>query len=263
MSVHALETLASMSRSRLEICREIDANTPGFGLDPRLKTVMLTRMAERTRQASARATTREAATAFSRNGASWSEVTALGGEEYRIRLGGMLRAAWMVGVCNGLAREQLSIQRAHARRLTKETTWIAELHVLAQPGASDPLEIRYVDFAEQIDVPAPPTLRLDDYELRESADHGGTLQLTFSAADALGLLGSLLAAFASISLLPVEMHVETRKQRAHDCLWLASDGRRAELAAADVSRTRATGTKPPSASDRLALDALLQRALPA
>ena len=233
---------------------------------------MLAHMVDRTRQASARASTRDAATAFSRNGASWSEVTAFGDDEYRIRLGGMLRAAWMVGVCNGLAREQLSIQRAHARRLTRETTWIAELHVLAQPAAPDPLEIRYVDFAEQADVPAPPSLQLDNYELRESVDHGGTLQLTFSAADALGLLGSLLAAFASISLLPVEMHVETRQQRAHDCLWLASDvsGRRAELAPGDISGrraelapgTRAGGTKPPTASDRLALDALLQRALP-
>ena len=219
-----------------------------FALDPRISTVRLTRMADRTRQASARATTRDAATAFSRNGASWSEVTALGDDEYRIRLGGMLRAAWMVGVCNGLAREQLSIQRAHARRLTRETTWIAELHVMAVPGARDPLEIRYVDFAEQTDVPAPPMLQLSDYQLAESVDHGGTLQLTFIAQDAVGLLGSLLAAFASISLLPVEMHIETRQQRAHDCLWLAS--------------TRSGATKKPNASDMQALDTLLQRALP-
>jgi hypothetical protein len=199
------------------------------------------------RQASARVTTQDAATAFSRNGTAWSEVTALGDDEYRVRLGGMLRAAWMVGVCNGLAREQLSIQRAHARRLSHETTWIAELHALALPTATDPLTIRYVDFAEQTDVAHAASLQLHDYELSESPDHGGTLRLTFVAKDTLGLLGSLLAAFASISLLPVEMHIETRNQHAHDCLWLASSA---------VGRAQR-----PSGAERQALDELLHRAL--
>jgi hypothetical protein len=203
-------------------------------------------MVDRTRQASARATI-DASTTFSRNGAAWSEVTQLSDDEFRIRLGGMLRAGWMVGVCNGLAGERLSINRAHARRLTHDGTWIAELHVIATPGASDPLQIRYVDFADVADVPVGTPLQLNSYQLLESPDHGGTLRLTFAAPDAVGLLGSLLAAFASLSLLPVEMHIETRDQQAHDCLWLASMG--------------TSGSSRPNDSERRALDALLRRSV--
>jgi hypothetical protein len=201
-------------------------------------------MADRARQAGARAAANETTTTFSRSGATWSEVTALADDVFRIRLGGMLRSTWMVGVCNGLAREQLSIDRAHARRLTHDGTWIAELHVIAVPGASDPLQIRYVDLAETANIPGAGALLLDTYQLVESSDHGGTLRLTFSARDAVGLLGSLLAAFASLSLLPVEMHIETREQQARDCLWLAS-----------------TGASKPSDGERRALDALLRRSV--
>ena len=60
-------------------------------------------------------------------------------------------------------------------------------------------------------------------------------------------LGSLLAAFASLSLLPVEMHIETRDAEARDTLWLSSAG-------------KARPSKP-SEVDRHALDTLLQRAV--
>jgi hypothetical protein len=200
-------------------------------------------MVDRTRQASARDDA-DPLTTFARSGKSWSEVSALDDDTFRIRLGGMLRADWMVGVCNGLARERLSIQRAHARRLTYDGTWITELHVIALAGARDPLEIAYIDFAETDDIPSSGALLLDDYSLIESSDHGGTLRLEFSAQDAVGLLGALLGAFASLALLPVEMHIETRAQEAHDCLWLAT-----------------TGANRPNASERDELDRLLRASL--
>jgi hypothetical protein len=201
-------------------------------------------MVDRTRQASARNAGAEPLTTFARSGTSWSEVSELEEETFRIRLGGLLRSDWMVGVCNGLAREQLSIDRSHARRLAHDGTWIAELHVVALAGARDPFQIPYIEFAEKEDIPPSGPLALDNYELIESTDHGGTLRLTFAAKDAVGLLGSLLAAFASLSLLPVEMHIETRDQEAHDCLWLAT-----------------TGATKPSDVERRALDALLRRAV--
>jgi hypothetical protein len=211
-------------------------------LDPALSTVKLTHMSDRSRQANARASSTDTATSFSRNGAAWSEVTSLTSDSCRIRLGGLLRAGWMVGVCNGLAREGVSIDRAHARRLIHDGTWIAELHVLMLPGSSDPLQLPLIEYADHEEVETTGPLRLNDYQLVESSDHGGTLRLTFGAADAVGLLGSLLAAFASLSLLPVEMHIETSDQIARDCLWLAS-----------------TGAHKPSDTDRRALDALLRR----
>jgi len=145
---------------------------------------------------------------------------------YRIRLGGMLRSAWMIGVCSGLAQAQLSIMRAHARRLSHDGTWIAELHVvgldLDKPDATDPMELPLIRFAEETPSDSAKPLVLRGYELVPSTDHGGTLRLDLRALDTVGLLGSLLAAFAQLSLLPVEMHIDTRDEEAHDCLWLAT-----------------------------------------
>jgi hypothetical protein len=183
-------------------------------------------------------------TCFTRSGSAWSEVTLLSDDNYRIRVGGMLHSAWMVGVCNGLARASISIDRAHARRLAHDGTWIAELHVVALPGAPDPLQLPLIRFAEDASTQVDEALCLREYELGASSDHGGTLRLNFNAQDSVGLLGSLLAALAGLSLLPVEMHIETRAAEAHDCLWLT-----------------ATGEATPSEADLHALDRLLRGAI--
>ena len=196
-------------------------------------------MTDRTHGAGAELTSAD--TSFARDGAAWSEITALGDSSYRIRLGGLLRPTWMLGVCNGLAKSQISIDRAHARRLTHDASWIAELHVVALAGASDPLQLPLIAFAESGSEGSAAPLSLRSYELIESTDHGGTLRLTFNAQDSVGLLGSLLLAFSSLELLPVEMHIETREDVACDCLWLATKG-----------------PGKPSAKDKAALDALLR-----
>jgi hypothetical protein len=180
-------------------------------------------------------------TSFSREGATWSEITSLGANNYRIRLGGLLRPTWMLGVCNGLAKNNVSIDRAHARRLPHDASWITELHVVALENAPDPMQLPLIAFAETGTASSSSPLGLRTYELVESTDHGGTLRLTFNAQDSVGLLGSLLLAFSSLSLLPVEMHIETRDAEACDCLWLAT----------------ASAGKP-SAKDKSALDALLR-----
>jgi hypothetical protein len=201
-------------------------------------------MTDRTNHASAGVDMASADTSFSRDGAAWSEITLLGDNHYRIRLGGLLRPTWMLGVCNGLAKSNVSIDRAHARRLPHDASWIAELHVVALPGsegAADPLQLPLIQFAESGSASGASPLQLRSYELIESTDHGGTLRLTFNAQDAVGLLGSLLLSFSSLSLLPVEMHIETRDEEACDCLWLAT-----------------STTSKPSAKDRVALDALLR-----
>jgi hypothetical protein len=201
-------------------------------------------MTDRTDHASAGVDTASADTHFSRDGAAWSEITALEAGKFRIRLGGLLRSAWMLGVCSGLAKNNVSIERAHARRITHDKSWIAELHVVAMPGASDPLQLPLIAFAESGPAHGSAPLTLRTYELIESGDHGGTLRLTFHAQDSVGLLGSLLVAFSSLALLPVEMHIETRDAEACDCLWLAT----------------AAGGKPTS-KDKAALDALLNRTI--
>jgi hypothetical protein len=129
----------------------------------------------------------------------------------------------MAALCNQLAHHRLSIDRAHAR-LT-QNAWIAELRLVSLPGAADPSGLPYDELIESDDAAPTATLSLDRYEVVETEDHGGTLRLTLEAEDALGLLGSLLDELAQLSLFPIEVHIETRSSRAHDCLWLAAAGR--------------------------------------
>lgn len=160
---------------------------------------------------------------LARDGATWSEVTPLGDGAYRVRLGGAFRPAWMATLCTSLSERRISIDRVHATR-ARDWSWLAELHVVALNAAHDPMTIPYVALAEADVAHEIAPLRLDRYELIESADHGGTLRLTLEAQDSLGLLGSLLSSLATLLLFPVELHIETRGGRAHDRLWLGGVG---------------------------------------
>ena len=152
---------------------------------------------------------------------AWSDVTALGGSAFKIRLGGTFGAAWLARLCRGLASQRISIERAHAMRAPNRA-WSAELHVVCLPGAPalESLPILPLVAAE---LPDAGPLELDRYRLHPSTAHGGTLYLTIEAPDTLGLLGGLLAQLAKLSLYPIEMHIETRAGRAEDSLWLYTD----------------------------------------
>jgi hypothetical protein len=161
--------------------------------------------------------------AVASDGATWSEVTPLGDGQFRVRLGGAFRPAWMATLCTSLSERRISIDRVHATR-ARDWSWLVELHVRALSGGHDPVTVPYVALADADMAHEPAPLRLDRYELIESGDHGGTLRLTLEAADSLGLLGSLLSSLATLLLFPVEMHIETRSGRAHDRLWLGGVG---------------------------------------
>ena len=153
----------------------------------------------------------------------WFEVTETGEQAYRIRLEGAFGPSWMASLCAELADRQISIDRAHAMR-TVNQTWVAELNVVALPGAEDPLAIPYVELAEAGAPDASDPLGLDSYTIEETPAHGGTLKLTIEGKDGLGLLGSLLSQCAMLFLFPIEMHIETRDGRVHDSFWLATVG---------------------------------------
>jgi hypothetical protein len=150
----------------------------------------------------------------------WSEVTALSDTHYRIRLGGTFGSAWLANMCRGLAGQRLSIERAHAMR-AQHGAWSAELHVIALPGAPHPERLPLMQLLAA-EVQELGELRIDAYELTASTAHGGTLHLVIEAEDTLGLLGSLLAQLARLALFPIEMHIETRRGRAEDSLWLCT-----------------------------------------
>jgi len=156
-------------------------------------------------------------------GGAWSEVAMLGGTAYRIRLGGAFRPTWLGTLCGSLAEHKLSIESVHAAR-ARDWSWVAELHVQALAGASNPRNLHYVQLAHDESPHSIPRLALTSYTLEESESHGGALLLTIEAPDTLGLLGSLLATLASIELFPIELHIETKDGVAYDQLWLVSPG---------------------------------------
>jgi len=161
--------------------------------------------------------------AFTRRGEAWSETTELSASNFRVRLGGPFRGAWLANLSCRLAESQISIDHVHAR-LTGDDMWIAELHVLGQGQGQGPLDIDYVALAAETDVSTKPAFIIDSYRLLESRAYGGTLMLTLEAPDSLGLLGSLLTRLALLGLVPVELHIETRAGRAFDSLWLSAAG---------------------------------------
>jgi len=179
--------------------------------------------------------------AFVRRGEAWSEATELADGSFRVRLGGPFRGAWMASLSCRLAALSVSIDHTHAR-LTGDQIWIAELHLLALPGAPAALGLDYITLAEQPEPDRAAAFEVDSYRLIESRDYGGTLMLTLEAADSLGLLGALLGGLAELELFPLELHIETRAGRAYDSLWLAG----------------AAGSPPPAAAT-MAAEELLSR----
>lgn len=170
--------------------------------------------------------------AFTRRGESWFEVNQLSPREFRVRLGGTFHGAWLASLTRRLAEHHLSIDHTHAR-LTGENIWLGELHLICLPDAANPLALDYAELAEVVDSTRAPEFILTRYQLLDSRDYGGSLMLTLEAPDSLGLLGALLSAFAAFELYPIELHIETRAGRAHDCLWL-----RAAAGAAPTPSTR-------------------------
>jgi len=159
--------------------------------------------------------------AFTRRDEAWSEATRLGPDEFRIRLGGLFRGAWMARLSTRLAERNLSIDHLHAR-LSNDEVWIAELHLLRLATSVDPLGLDYAALAQdEAEAPISGRLRIDSYRLLESRDYGGTLMLTLEAPDSLGLLAALLGGLAALELFPIELHIETRGGRAYDSLWVA------------------------------------------
>jgi hypothetical protein len=150
----------------------------------------------------------------------------------------------MASLASGLAGRRISIDQVHAKRAF-DGSWVAELSLVPVAGSVDPMGVPYMALASEPPQAAGSCVpTLDAYELKPSSDHGGTLVLRFEAQDSLGLLGSVFCALASLSLYPIEMHIDTRGGRAQDCMWLVAGGAAA-----------------PSDDARRALDELLAAAL--
>src|SRR5690349_17333760 len=80
---------------------------------------------------------------------AWSEVTPIADGRFRMRLGGFYGPSWMAQLCCTLAHHKLSIERAHAL-CARNQSWMAELTVLALPGAADPFTLPYARLCDVV-----------------------------------------------------------------------------------------------------------------
>lgn len=130
---------------------------------------------------------------------------------------------WLASLCAELGQRGISVDRAAARR-GDDATWVAELELVALPRAEDPLEVPYVDLTESSAHQTLHPLHLLRFSLDESRDLSGALVVNIEALDAVGLLGTFLGQLAMLLLFPLELHVETRGDRAHDSFVLGALG---------------------------------------
>lgn len=164
---------------------------------------------------------------FDAGGAPWLDVSALGAERYRLRLGGTFSAGFLGNLCHALSSRQLSIEQAHAVRV-RASNFSAELYTHRLSAGVDPRQVPWLQLASlsvcnPASVPMNPTLAsLRRVQVRVSAAHGGSLYTSISGPDSLGLLGHLLGLLDRLGLDPVEMHVETHAGVIEDSFWLVS-----------------------------------------
>lgn len=130
---------------------------------------------------------------------------------------------WLASLGMELAQRGISIERATARR-SSDATWSAELDLLALPRADDPLELAYVELIESDVMQSVHPLQLVRYSLEEARDVSGALVVSIEADDAVGLVGNFLGQLAMLLLFPLELHVETRGERAFDSFVVGAMG---------------------------------------
>ncbi|HEX2676460.1 MAG TPA: hypothetical protein VHM19_07465 [Polyangiales bacterium] len=173
-----------------------------------------------------------------------SAVEILGARRYRVKLNGQFQPGWMAALCTGLGDRRLSIDQAHAVR-GGDGGWQAQLELVALAGASDPLNVPYVELARSALSLPRAELQLSKQNVQPALHAGGALLVTLEARDSLGLLGSLLASFAGLMLFPIELQIETRNDRACDSFWLVGVGGSAPSAHARAALERMLGSWMP------------------
>jgi hypothetical protein len=132
---------------------------------------------------------------------------------------GDLGLGWFGKLSMALARRGMSIQDAQATRIAHDS-WTGRLELLTGKANVDPYTLDYLALAREPaggeDTGAEPRLSRTRIE-RSSA---GTLELTFSADDQLGLLANLLDRLEFLGLFPERLRVTTQGERVDDTLWL-------------------------------------------
>lgn len=153
------------------------------------------------------------------------EVHPIEGDRHQLRLWGSLPRDWADPLCRGLARAGVSIVRGFAKR-GPDARWIASFELERQRRSTDPMTLDYLALAARTGRGAePPAIAIDHYRLERRPEHDGSLFLEVLGPDQLGFLGGLLERLSFLSLIPVDMAVETGPGGVHDCFFLrGADG---------------------------------------
>ena len=132
----------------------------------------------------------------------------------RLRLSGTLPSRWAGALALGLSREQVTILRGCACRVSPRG-WTAffDLHGLEGKAALQAIDFRTL--ATRWSAHATPApIELESYTLTPMP--GGWLQLGVRGRDCVGFLGNLLDRLEGLSLFPEEMQIQTHGRVAED-----------------------------------------------
>lgn len=144
---------------------------------------------------------------------------------YVLELAGSFLPGWSGSLANGLAQHGIGIVRGFARKL-EGLRWEACFELEPTPCGDDPLVLDYRELASRpLQAGARLRVRLDGFELRTSAAHGGCIELRVEGADQVGFLGAMLKRFAFLALFPEAMAIDTTDGRVRDVFWLRGIGR--------------------------------------
>jgi hypothetical protein len=139
-----------------------------------------------------------------------------------LQLSGCLPHDWSLRLTRGLAANRLGVHSGYAR-LVEPACWLAQLELDSCYGGSGEQDFLALAMRSSA-LPALRDPRILDFQLRESASLGGSLELRVDAWDSLGLLAAVLGRAALAGLHPVEINLETEGECAFHQLTLKSQG---------------------------------------
>lgn len=150
------------------------------------------------------------------------QVRRVAGGGHVLELWGPLEAGWADPLCRGLARAGLSIRSGTARRLADgpPPVWSALFQIERARVSTDPMMLDYLELVSRGRTRSHAPIELTDYQLAETAAHGGSLLVEIHGRDHVGFLGGFLERLTFLGLVPHEMRIETDGGGVDDRFWL-------------------------------------------
>jgi hypothetical protein len=139
-----------------------------------------------------------------------------------LQLSGDLAEDWSLRLTRGLAIRRIGVRSGYVR-LLQRGGWLAEL--LLDVAYHESRECDFLKLATEPSAPRSiPEPRILDFELRDSASLGGSLELRVDAWDCVGLLAGVLGRAVHADLYAHEIVLDTEEECAFHQLGLKRRG---------------------------------------